>query len=109
MLKTAKVAFAVGVGDFKACGCPFCGSKNGTAHGFGGDAILWSCHCGQPFVVLAAGVARSPIRLFVDERWVTPELRAHPRRFPTGVFDADGLGLGIIKADELPATDMSDR
>lgn len=105
MLKTAKVAFAVSVGDFKVCGCPFCGSSNGKATGFGGDAILWSCHqCGQPFVVLAAGIVMSPIRLFVDGRWVNPVLRAHPRRFQT-VPDSDG----IIKTDEPPAQDMSDR
>ena len=105
MLKTAKVAFAVSVGDFKTCGCPFCGSKNGLANGFGGDAVLWSCaQCHQPFVVLAAGVVRSPIRLFVDGRWVNPDLRAHPRRFLIVTDPA-----GIIKTDEPPAQDMSDR
>lgn len=105
MLKTAKVAFAVSVGDFKACGCPFCGSPKGTAHGFGGDAVLWTCQqCNQPFVVLAAGIVMSPIRLFVDGRWVNPVLRAHPWRFSTEPGPA-----GIIKADEPPAQDMSDR
>lgn len=105
MLKAAKVAFAVSVGDFKLCGCPFCGSPKGMAHGFGGDAVLWSCaQCHQPFVVLATGITLSPIRLFVDDRWVTPVLRAHPRRFPTVPDSA-----GIIKADEPPAQDLSDR
>ena len=105
MLKAAKVAFAVSVGDFKQCGCPFCGSKNGLADGFGGDDVLWTWNlCREPFVGLAAGVVRSPIRLFVDDRWVTPVLRAHPRRFPTAPDPA-----GIIKADDPPATDFSDR
>ncbi len=104
MLKEAKVAFAVSVGSFKQCGCPFCGSQNGTAHGRGGEAVLWSCCCGQPFVILAENVTRSPIRLCVDGQWVTPSLRPHPRLILT-VPDP----VGIIKTDEPPAQDLSDR
>lgn len=67
---------AISVSDYRKWGCPTCGFRSSySAVSFGGAAVAYCTQCNHTFVLLAAGVSESPIK--VDNQ--TPSISPHPR------------------------------
>ncbi len=76
---------AVSSSEVDKWGCPYCGFRSLFTNMSGNGASSCICgdsDCGEPFIILAEGVTKSPIGIGTGKKdvFVYPELVEHPRR-----------------------------